>query len=93
MSAPNKTVRRLNRDLEAVASAVRRANTGVSNIENGLNALSRRILAAKRKREEMLRGTHSGQINTTNMRRKHGGSRRGRKGRRGTKRRGSTRRK
>ena len=82
-----RTARRLNRDLEAVASAVRRANTGVNRIENGLNALGKRVLAAKRRREEMLRGTRSGEINNTNMRRKQGGSRRNRKGRRGSTRR------
>ncbi len=86
MSALNTTARRLNRDLEAVASAVKRANNSVNRIENGLSALGKRVLAAKRRREEMLRGTHNGQVRN-HMKTKQGGSRRIRKGRRGSTRR------
>lgn len=80
-------MRRLNKELEAVKSAVKRARDEVGNAEEGMSNLGRRILKAQQNRNARLRGTHSGQINNRVMRSKMGGSRRrGRKGRKSTRR-------
>jgi len=81
------TVRQLNKELDAVRSAVERANNTVGNAEEKMSALGKRILAAQQTRDKSLRGTHSAQFNNRAMRSKMGGSRRrGRKGRKGTRR-------
>ena len=76
-------MRRLNKELEAVKIAVKRARDEVGNAEEGMSNLGRRILKAQQNRNARLRGTHSSQIRIN--RSKMGGSRRGRKGRKGRK--------
>jgi hypothetical protein len=84
MSAPNKTVRRLNEELKAVEK-------NVVDVKKNMSALAERVLAAKRQMERNIGGKEFSRRRVNSS--KQGGSRRGRKGRRGTKRRGSTRRK
>ena len=84
MEGHNGTVRQLNRELEAVKSVVKRTRKEVEDAEEEMSVLAERVLEAKRRREERLR---AGQTNPVKNRSKMGGSRRrGRKGRKGTRR-------
>ena len=77
-------MRRLNAQLEAVKSAVKRAREELDDAEEEMSDLAKRVLDAKRRREERLRAALN---NPVKNRSKMGGSRRrGRKGRKGTRR-------